>query len=417
MTFVPRLEKFLNYLLAFLLPTQLALHFWPSSAFVFGIRVDYLSPTIYLTDILFLTLFINWVRGNWSRFVEFVIKHKKYLIPLLIIALINIDFSVSPQPSTYKWIKVFELLVFGYYVWVRKEVFGTKTFLNTIYYSLLFFSVIGITQFFIGKTLGGAFYLFGERSFDITTPGIALTNVMGRVFMRAYSTFSHPNSFAGYLFLGTTMLLLGWSKQEIVKKKFGLLLIILAIFLTFSLSAIVGILFCWIIYLLLTCGKLSFKNNVAIVSTIFLVSIISSVVSKPIKESALVLSNGDSQRLDLSFKAGKIISNNFLLGSGLNTFVVTQPTPGYSGNLLWLLQPVHNICLLVFSETGVIGLICLFVFIIKLFQKAFVSKNYMLIISIFFVLITGLFDHYWFTLQQNMLILAIVLGNGFREKT
>jgi hypothetical protein len=47
---------FLTLLL--LLPTQLGLHFWPQWASVFGMRVDYLSPTIYLTDIIIFLLAI-----------------------------------------------------------------------------------------------------------------------------------------------------------------------------------------------------------------------------------------------------------------------------------------------------------------------------------------------------------------------
>ena len=50
---------FLFYLLLLLLPTQLGKHFWPTFSYVLGTRVDYLSPTLYLTDIiiLFITLF------------------------------------------------------------------------------------------------------------------------------------------------------------------------------------------------------------------------------------------------------------------------------------------------------------------------------------------------------------------------
>ena len=45
-------------LIIFLMPTQLGLHFWPLSSLVYGIRVDYLAPTIYFLDIL-LILFLS----------------------------------------------------------------------------------------------------------------------------------------------------------------------------------------------------------------------------------------------------------------------------------------------------------------------------------------------------------------------
>ena len=49
-------ERYLVNLFVFLIPTQLALHFWLPGSFVFGIRVDYLAPSIYLTDILFVLI-------------------------------------------------------------------------------------------------------------------------------------------------------------------------------------------------------------------------------------------------------------------------------------------------------------------------------------------------------------------------
>ena len=38
------------------LPTQLGYHFWPPWAYVFGIRIDYLSPTVYFTDVIVVAL-------------------------------------------------------------------------------------------------------------------------------------------------------------------------------------------------------------------------------------------------------------------------------------------------------------------------------------------------------------------------
>src|SRR5687767_12118252 len=48
---------FFSFLL--FLPTQLGIHFWPDFSSIFGIRVDYLSPTIYLTDLLVFFLILK----------------------------------------------------------------------------------------------------------------------------------------------------------------------------------------------------------------------------------------------------------------------------------------------------------------------------------------------------------------------
>src|SRR5258708_5835258 len=54
------LERFLLSFTLLLLPTQFGRHFWPDFAFVQGQRSDYLSPTIYFTDIFITLLLLIW---------------------------------------------------------------------------------------------------------------------------------------------------------------------------------------------------------------------------------------------------------------------------------------------------------------------------------------------------------------------
>src|SRR5580700_6749474 len=62
-----KIESFLLFFFFLLLPTQLGKHFWPDFSIVSGIRIDYLSPTIYFTDILLILLF-----------VAFLLRQKKF---------------------------------------------------------------------------------------------------------------------------------------------------------------------------------------------------------------------------------------------------------------------------------------------------------------------------------------------------
>ncbi len=412
-----RLEKFLNYLLIFLLPTQLALHFWPPFAFIFGIRVDYLAPSIYLTDALFLTLFIIWVGDNQKKFLKLVGKYKKYVFFFLFIAILNIAFSTSIGPSIYKWLKLMELGLLCFYVRVRADIFKSKTLFNTLFYSLVFFSMVGIFQFTLGRTLGGPLYLLGERNFNVSTPGIALTQILGRNFMRAYSTFSHPNSFAGYLGLGLLVLLFGYSKKDLIKRSWGILMICIAFVLTFSLSAIVGFFACGVLFLLVHRKLFRTKNVIYIPGALLLVSLAFVLLSKVIIQNGFVLPQNIKQRVVLSLAAGSMISQKFLLGEGLNTFVINEPRIEYMGSYLWNLQPVHNIFLLIFSETGAIGLSLFYFLLIILTRRALVFKDTAFYVFLVFILTSGLFDHYWFTLQQNMFLAAFVLANPFRVES
>jgi O-antigen ligase len=97
-----------------------------------------------------------------------------------------------------------------------------------------------------------------------------------------------------------------------------------------------------------------------------------------------------------------MIKENFFIGVGLNNFIPNLVR--YSGSFInsWELQPVHNIFLLVFSETGVVGFLA---FIVLLFASL-TTYHYALIS----ILITGMADHYWLTLQQNMLLFTYVVA-------
>ena len=55
-----KLQYLLFFLLIVLLPVQLGRHFWPDFTHVWGLPIDYLAPTIYLTDILVIGLLLSW---------------------------------------------------------------------------------------------------------------------------------------------------------------------------------------------------------------------------------------------------------------------------------------------------------------------------------------------------------------------
>jgi hypothetical protein len=95
-----------------------------------------------------------------------------------------------------------------------------------------------------------------------------------------------------------------------------------------------------------------------------------------------------------------------VFGIGLNNFV-----PAMAGNLTIgpsrFLQPVHNIFLLVLSETGLTGLIGLFVLIVYPMTRL---KNLLPWLIIIFL---GLFDHYFLTLPQGYRLFFLVWGLSF----
>ena len=403
-----QIEKYLNYLLLFLLPTQTALHFWPASSLVFGIRVDYLAPTLYLTDILFLILCVHWFFWKRKRFI-FNKKTKIFFLLIVCLALVNTVFSTATTPTLYKWFRLFEMAAFYFYVSERKDVFSQAKTVSVFFYSAIFFSVIGIYHFVFGKTIGVPFNFLGERSFTFSTPGIALVKIGGRNFLRAYSTLPHPNALAAYLAL--TILFIGERllKKTNVFKIAGLLIIITAYVLTFSLSSNIALLVCFV-------GVFVFKNKktrktLKYLSLVFIfISFLFLSFSKNRTFENFTFPESIAQRIQLANASGDLISGNFLLGTGLNTFIINEVKVNNIFWQTWLLQPVHNVFLLVFSEVGIFGLIFVYYIFFTSIKKTIGQKDTGLFLVLLFVLTTSLFDHYWFTLQQNLLLLAFVLA-------
>lgn len=409
-------EKYLNYLLLFLFPTQLALHLWPEYAFVYGIRIDYLSPTIYLTDLLFITLFVCWFIKNKKVLIKDIVKTRYFLFIFLIIVLLNTFSSISFPVSLHKWLKIIELVALGYYVSKRTDVFSKIKVSNVIFAQLIIFSLIGIFQVIRGQTVGGLLYFLGERNFSIHTPGIALANIYGNNILRTYSTFPHPNSLAG--FMGVASIYLIFNKPKLSKTflLLGGLVIVGCFVLSFSLEAFIAIVGC-ISYYLIFIKRNTYKN---VLNNYLLLTILASLFlmfsSNLLINTKLSWTESTKQRLELSLVSGKILKENWFIGTGLNTFPIKEILYTSTNNTTWFLQPVHNVYLLIFAEVGIFGLLFLYFILNKLFNTKNVLNKIEYVLIVVFILTTGMFDHYWFTIQQNLLLLFFMTGLIFQRK-
>lgn len=412
------MERFIFSLFIFLLPTQLAFHFWPEWAFIFGIRVDYLAPTVYLTDILIGTLFIQWIFRTINQKVKskdqkYILKSKDILVIILSMFFVatNIYFAKSPEVAVFKWIKAGEFLLLGLYIVENKKFDFTDWLAKPLAFSVIAFSLIGIAQFLVGRTLGGPFYFLGERTFNINTPGIALVTFFGREFLRPYSTFPHPNALAGFLAVALALIL--GSKIDSGLKLMSLLIGGLAFALSFSLGAFLAVLVAIIIFLLIKNHKKAKKIIIpAFPFGGIVISLVFAIFAREITFSS-VFPESVEKRLFLAEAAKEVFSQSPILGVGLNNFFIASNS----------LQPVHNVFLLVLAETGIVGLLLLLYSIIKTLDhlleigKLDPTPSWKLEIPILVALTTGLADHYWVTLQQNQLLLVILFSLIFSKQS
>lgn len=372
-----KINRLFFYLLVLFLPTQLGYHFWPSWSMVLGRRIDYLSPTLFFTDILIVLLLIFWLRKLlvWPT------------IFFIVLAGLNILFSFNQMVAIYHWIKFAEFILLGYYIIQAKP--NTQHVAYCLMLSVLYSSVIAIFQFVLQHSIGGLFWFLGERTFRVDTPGIAAIAIQGKEYLRAYATFPHPNVLGGFL-----AVLLPFIVQVSSKKKIFFWTTILfgsiALALTFSRSA-------WVVFLLgigwMIFQKKRFLFFVLISCLLFLVSFLFSSLD----ESVVV-----RQRLNAS--AIFMFQSFPLFGVGLGNFLVALPDNLVSRSI-YFLQPVHNIYLLLIAEIGVIGVIG----VLWVMRKR-IKFTWPLI----GLILLGLVDHYPLTLQQGQLLLTLVIALSYR---
>ncbi len=424
-----KIKHVLYYLFLTLLPIQLGRHFFPDFALIAGIRSDYLSPTIYLTDLLvLLMLFVETVgflktKGNslFTR-VSKSFKRNSHTCLFLLVVLIYLVFTslfiaTNPQAALYKLLKIIEYVYLaGFIIRLKPKLLPSILSLTVgVYYS----SALAIWQFLAQSSIGGPLWWLGERSFNLSTPGIAKTTINGAEILRPYATFPHPNVLGGFLAVVLPIILAVLIyKRDIITHKLYLYLnltLVLGLFalvFTFSRAA-------WMVSVF-GFGFVFLANPKVIVKIVHrkntLLAIFFCVLLLSVLTPFILPQTVDSFKERASFisTAFEMIKYRPVFGYGLNNFIVhfhefVLPTAG-----IYIFQPLHNIYLLIFLETGLWGFVVALILVSKLYLKIFKS-DYLVFIGVVQLLLLGLFDHYLVTLQQGQLILTVFASLAFLE--
>lgn len=356
-----KIEKILVLALLVFLPSQLGFHWWPSWSLVSGVRVDYLSPTLYFTDLIIIALLL-------LAFAKKVIKIPKTTFLVVLVALVNIFFSNSPFASLFAWVRLFEILLLGVYFYYRLK--GLRVVVAAgLSVALLWSSLLAVAQFVLQSSLGGPFYFLGERNFTVSTLNIARLDLgASGYWLRTYATLPHPNALAGFLLMGTLLVFYLLPKIN----RWWSVPVFLAIVLTWSRSVFVVI------------GLLIFAPLAPVLLLL------------PGNPASLVA------RWDLNLIALKSFSDHPLTGVGLGSFVSYLNGASF--------QPVHNIFLLILSELGGVVFLVVVFWLIKFVVSLIRTKEYFLLKILIAVLMIGMVDHYWLTLHQTSLLVTILLA-------
>ncbi len=433
-------HKRLFFLLLVLLPTQLGLHYWPVWAVVLGRKIDYLSPTVYVTDVLVVSLLLSFVVQYWRDVKNAFLRlcsHRVILgaVVFLLFVLVNIWIARAPAVSIYKWLKFLEYIALAWYIVYTKPslIYMAKAISIGIFYT----SVLTVFQFVLQHSVGGLLWYLGERTFTLDTPGIARFSYCSpfvsecRLILRPYATFPHPNVLGGFLATALPFHIFGlpfWiggrkSFFRIVYYWGTLVLGSVALILTFSRGAwfaTAGILsvslfvFFWDKFKKHTLIGMSAKVTAGILSAAFVVFFTFVAVFRPgIADESVV------RRIELNKTAINLWRSSPVFGIGLGNFLTELPgqTPGRQINFL---QPVHNIYLLMLSEVGLLGLAAFILVHAVVLRRAIFGllasrivprqAGLIYVLSWGFLLMLGNIDHFLLTLQQGQLWLLVLFS-------
>lgn len=402
-------NPFRNLLLIYLffIPVQLNKYFWFDFSNLSGLRSDYLSPTFFATDFLFIPLFIFSLKKIVDRFST---KQKIFTVVILSYFICFSFFAPTPLLSLYGLLRVVQLFILVFLIYYfSKEIVLVTLLKYTLFLSAVLTVFLAGFQFYLQHSIGGPFYFLGERTFTSQTPGIANVSVYGSLYLRPYATFPHPNVFAGYLLTVFSFALFATSLQTIIKKKLYsvcLLLLLIGIALSFSRTAII------IAFLLTILKFYSYKKIAVVFGGIGLIILFVTLPGQHLLDSSLG-EESITTRITGFYFATQLFLDSPIFGHGLKQYLPTLvqffPTLPYSA-----LQPVHSIWMLLLVETGVvgIGILCTVIYYLKK-QNLFTLKNKLLTPTLLIILGIGLMDHYFWTLHQGQLIFALLLGYLF----
>lgn len=370
------------------------------SPFVNGMYSNYLVPTLSIVDVGVFLFLISVLVENGFKYIWKILRDLKNGFLIFIIYLIIQNIFLNNSFTIFSSIRfIFYLLTLLLLINYCKEKPIEKILLPSSFillFNLIIQGVIGVLQFLRGASLGLVY--LGESQVVSGMQGSSFIDLGGRLFLRAYGTFPHPNVLGGFLVLCILFGILSAKKIPGI----GISLVILSlIFLLFTFSRIAIVVSILILLLLLLKTILNVKNKVLSVTPLLLLERFSNLFNGR--------DSGWRDRVELLRSSWEVLKDNYILGTGIGNYVrgMEDYIPITSGGIS-LIQPVHNIFVLLLVELGVFGFLIYFYILFRLLIKnigKFTIFKLMVIIS---VLGIGFWDHFLISLPQGLMMFVLM---------
>lgn len=454
---IRHIHRALFAVLLALLPIQLGYHLWPSWAMILGRRIDYLSPTFYVTDVVVFIMLFLWFAEFFAAGTQDVLRKRdkrpahmqpwllhvrdksmaamypllpdvKYILLFAVFAVLNVRFAKSPPAAAYGWIKSVEFFLLGLYIVRTRPAFSAvlPAFAAGVWYTALF----AIWQVALQHSVGGFAWWLGERAFGLDTPGIARLSwcifparLGCRELLRAYATFPHPNVLGGYVAVILPLIIGAFLTKRLTaheKYVYGGACIAgcMALIFSFSRSAwLVSGLGIGMTHYVVWKIRRKRPENYSHPRHIFFALLCVFFVGLAMLYRPGSTDESVVQRSALNEAAFYMWRRAPLWGVGMRNFLVVLPeTSSFAHNNI--IQPVHNMYVLVLAEIGIAGAFLSAVAARRIWirLRCLPAKNKTSPWSVFYlvsciaILFLGLVDHYFVSLQQGQLLCVVMFS-------
>jgi O-antigen ligase len=421
-------EKVLRGVHAFvvsLIPIALCFWYYKTISQFSHARVyfTYDHALFFVSDALVLLAVILWICRRVAQPTQLIITNFFSSFPVISLSLLLLLSTLSTFWSTdwhtSLYISLHLWLVFLLILSLREWSASWKPAMLGLCAALSIQIITGFTGFALQSTsFLGSLNMRWPGLLDPSMRGASVVEVQnGFRVLRAYGTLPHPNILAG---LGLVTLL-GPVSFFLTNKKpnyAALVLFVLGVMLiavTFSRSAWLGLI-AFLLVLLLKLRNIDRSRLLLLLATSALTIILALY---PLRDLVFTrISNAPVQTEQLSTfgrswlneQAMNMLREQPLIGVGVGSFILELADYAVQGAII---EPVHNIVLLIGAELGVLGLIIVASLFVAIAWKITKVQRPQAILAS--ATLTGLgvisfFDHYLWTIAPGRLMFGLVLG-------
>lgn len=424
-----RFQKILYFLLILSIFFPIRHVFVTNSAYQTGAYSDFTSFSLYLSDIIILTLFLINIKGILREF-------RKHHVIIALVTWILITFLIQSRHlvslNYYFFARFIELIALYLIVGVKPAFISKKKLAVTFVTLATLESIIGLLQFFYQKSLG--LYRLGESHLEPNLAGVAKIVSHGTRFIRGYGTFPHSNLLSAVLLAAILfsfyLIFISTSKWQKIIFSTLLALNIFGLTVSFSRAGLGATILSSAIVLVWLIIAHKPKKKTLWLSLITIVAFVAAfaVFQQFLFTRATITDDAVKERVFYDHVGLNIVKKYPWQGTGFGTSMLHMQQFSPVKLEPWQIQPIHNYYLLAAADIGIVGaglFVILFLWhLIKLKLQLLKNRrqidgDYVYKLVLFSILlgflILMLFDHYFYTIEQTQLLLWLILGLSIRE--